>query len=165
MKLAHTPSEAGAVEEQLGRPPRGRWAVAARCHLGLPTVIENHPRFEDGAPFPTLLWLTCPVLVKRVSRQEAAGRMSAISDDLAADPGLRQRLAVALERYAARRAEHEVIEVSGGPPGGGPDRVKCLHTHTAHELAGGNNPIGALTLAVAGFPECLSPCVTGTPGS
>lgn len=164
VKLEHTGEEDRIVSAQLGRPTRGRWAVATRCHLGLPTVIENHPRLEDGEPFPTLFWLTCPVLVKRVSRQEAEGRMKAISDSLTAEAGLTQRLAAALERYAAHRAEHEVIEVTGAPPGGGPDRVKCLHAHTAHELAGGNNPIGALALAEAGFPECVTPCVTEASG-
>ena len=159
MTLAHSDADARTVSAQLGRPARGRWQVAARCHLGLPTVIENHPRLEDGSPFPTLFWLTCPVLVKRVSRQEAAGRMQSITRSLAMDARLRERLAAALRRYANRRAEHEPIEVAGGPPGGGPDRVKCLHAHTAHEVAGGNNPIGARTLAASGWPECVTPCV------
>ncbi len=159
MKLEHSRQEARTVSGQLGRPARGRWAVAARCHLGLPTVIENHPRLEDDTPFPTLYWLTCPLLVKRVSTLEGTGRMNAINLWLRDDDQLRQRLEAALERYAGRRAEHEAIAVAGAPPGGGPERVKCLHAHTAHELAGGNNPIGALALAVSGFPECVLPCV------
>lgn len=124
-------------------------------------VIENHPRLEDGTPFPTLYWLTCPILVKRASQLEAEGWMRELSFRLGEAPELRARLAAAIARLGARRDEHEVIEDSGGPPGGGPERVKCLHSHLAHELAGGSNPAGALTLAETGWPDCIQPCASG----
>ena len=122
-------------------------------------VIENHPRLEDGSPFPTLFWLTCPILVKRASRLESGGAMTEVTDRLGSDPALQARLAEAVTSLAQRRDEHEKIAVSGGPPGGGPDRVKCLHAHVAHELASPPNPIGALTLAETGWPDCRLPCV------
>jgi len=125
-------------------------------------AIENHPRLEDGSPFPTLYWLTCPILHKRVSTLESEGSMNDVTERLARDPGLRSRLADALERYRAQRDSHEVIQESGGPPGGGPDRVKCLHSHVAHELAGGDNPIGSITLAATMWPDCVAPCVQVT---
>jgi hypothetical protein len=126
-------------------------------------AIENHPRLEDGSPFPTLYWLTCPILIKRASTLESHGAMNALTERLQTEPELRARLADAVTRLAARRDEHEAIEVSGGPPGGGPDRVKCLHAHAAHELAAPPNPIGALTLAETGWPDCRLPCVTPEP--
>ena len=49
-----------AVQAQLGRPPRGVHAVAHRCACGVPDVVETAPRLEDGTPFPTLYYLTCP---------------------------------------------------------------------------------------------------------
>ena len=122
-------------------------------------VIESHPRLEDGSPFPTLYWLTCPVLMKRVSTLESEGSMNDVTERLERDPALRSRLRDALDRYRARRDSHEVIQVSGGPPGGGPDRVKCLHSHVAHELAGGDNPVGSITLAATTWPDCVAPCV------
>jgi len=125
----------------------------------VPTVIENHPVLEDGSPFPTLYWLTCPMLNKRVSRLESDGAMTALAKRLGRDPSLRARFASALERYRARRETHASIEESGGPPGGGPERVKCLHAHVAHELAGGANPVGSLALAVTTWPDCIAPCV------
>ncbi len=146
------------VEAQLGRSSRGTWAVAARCHLGVPTAIESHPRLDDGSPFPTLYWLTCPMLVKRVSRLEAEGAMNGFNQRLRADRGLKARLAAAIDRYRTRREVHAQIQESGGPAGGGPERVKCLHAHVAHELAGGNNPIGALTITATGWPDCVVPC-------
>ena len=121
-------------------------------------VIENHPRLDDGSPFPTLFWLTCPILVKRMSRLEGEGWMQAFNEELARDPATRDRLSSALESYRQRRDEHEVIEDSGGPPGGGPDRVKCLHAHLAHELVDPINPVGARVLAAAGYPDCREAC-------
>jgi hypothetical protein len=122
-------------------------------------VVENHPLMEDGAPFPTLFWLTCPLLVKRASRLEASGEMARLTESLGRDESLRERVADAVDRYRARRDAHLVIRESGGPPGGGPDRVKCLHAHLAHELADPPNPIGALTLAQTEWPDCVLPCV------
>ena len=165
MVLEHSEEDRLVVEAQLGRPLRGAWAVARRCHLGVPMVIENHPRLPDGSPFPTLFWLTCPVLVKRASRLESEGRMAELTTRLGRDRALRARFGAAIERYRARRDDHEVVEDSGAPPGGGPDRVKCLHVHLAHELCGGNNPIGAVALAETGWPDCREACyrVKGAP--
>lgn len=143
---------------------RGEWGVAARCHLGVPMVIESHPVLEDGSPFPTLYWLTCPILNKRVSTLESEGSMNDVTDRLRTDPSLQRRLADAIDRYRAQRDAHSVIKESGGPPGGGPDRVKCLHSHVAHELAGGANPIGSITLAATTWPDCVAPCVQVSEG-
>jgi hypothetical protein len=160
--MDHSDEDRALVAAQLGRPPRGRWTVARRCHLGLPMVIENHPRLEDGTPFPTLYWLTCPLLVARAGALEASGHMARITADLDASTELETRLGAALARYRARRDAHEVIDDRGAPPGGGRDRVKCLHAHIAHELADPPNPIGARALARTGWPDCVAPCVKTT---
>ncbi len=147
------------MEAQLGRPVRGSWRVARRCHLGVPMVIENHPRLPDGAPFPTLFWLTCPVLTKRLSRLEAGGFMADLNDKLRGDEAMRARQARSIARYLARRDGREPIEDSGSPPGGDPDRVKCLHAVVAHELADPPNTAGALAMSAAGHPDCRAECV------
>jgi hypothetical protein len=123
-------------------------------------VIENAPRLEDGSPFPTLFWLTCPILIKRASRLESEGRMAEIGEMLLGGDALRGRLEEATERYLERRDSHEVLTDAGAPPGGVPDRVKCLHAHLAHELADGPNPVGALTMAEVGWPDCVVSCVS-----
>ncbi|MGH2821240.1 MAG: DUF501 domain-containing protein [Actinomycetota bacterium] len=161
--LEHADADERIVTAQLGRPLRGRWGVARRCHLGVPMVIENHPVLEDGAPFPTLFWLTCPVLIRRVARMEAEGYLRAVTERLSHDEVARSRLREALTRYRARRDEHAPVEDSGSPPGGGPDRIKCLHAHLAHELAAPPNPAGALALAAAGWPDCIEPCYAEAP--
>jgi uncharacterized protein len=157
--LAHSEQDRRVVEAQLGRRVRDMWAVARRCHLGVPMVIENHPVMEDGSPFPTLFWLTCPLLVRRASRLESGGTMAEMTRRLESDVALKSRFKAAIERYRARRDGHARIHDAGAPPGGGPDRVKCLHAHLAHQLSDPPNPIGALALAAAGFPDCRVPCV------
>ncbi len=126
-------------------------------------VIENHPRLEDGSPFPTLFWLTCPVLVKRVSQLEGRGDMATLNERLADDGSLRARLAIAISDLRHRRDSHDEIDDSGAPPGGGPDKVKCLHAHVAQELVMSDNPVGALSLAETGWPDCREPCVSVVP--
>jgi hypothetical protein len=145
------------VAEQLGRPLRGTWRVARRCHLGVPMVVETHPRLEDGTPFPTLFWLTCPLLVKRASHLEAEGFMSVLTQRLTTDSAFAARQQSAVDRYVSRR--NELAPTEGAQPGGGTDRVKCLHAHLAHELADAPNPVGATTLSKTGWPDCRLPCV------
>ena len=122
-------------------------------------VIENHPLLEDGAPFPTLYWLTCPVLLKRVSRLESEGFMNELTDRLSRDDSMRARMRTSIDRMIERRDAHAVIEDSGAPPGGGPDRIKCLHAHVAIELVQNDDPAGSIALALSGWPDCRTPCV------
>ncbi len=126
-------------------------------------VIESHPVDDDGEPFPTLYWLTCPILVKRVSKLESEGAMAEVSEKLQTDARLRGRLADAIDSNIATRDAHPVIADAGAPPGGGPDRVKCLHAHVAHELVDPSNPVGAMTLAATGWPDCTARCVEVQP--
>ena len=107
-------ADAAAVAAQLGREPRGLLAVAHRCPCGLPDVIETAPRLPDGTPFPTLYYLTCPRAVAAVSRLEAGGLMREMSQQTAADPGLRQAYQAAHRDYLARR--DEAARASGVEP-------------------------------------------------
>ncbi|MBW4719149.1 DUF501 domain-containing protein [Saccharothrix obliqua] len=149
------------VAEQLGRTPRGMRAVAARCPSGHPAVVQTNPRLEDGTPFPTLYYLTCPRLNAAVSRLEGAGLMKEMTDRLAADEQLAESYRRAHESYLAER---DAIEPLGTrvTAGGMPGRVKCLHVHVAHALAKGPgvNPFGdeALALLANQWPggECAS---------
>jgi uncharacterized protein len=159
--------DAATVARQLGRPPRGLLAVAHRCPCGLPDVVETAPRLPDGAPFPTLYYLTCPRAVAAVSRLEAEGMMREMNRRLAADPGLREAHLAAHHDYLTRRDEAArkagVAPLPAGMPsaGGMPDRVKCLHALVAHELAApGVNPLGAEAAAAAGHWWENGPCVT-----
>lgn len=139
------PADLAVVTEQLGRPPRGVVAVAARCICGRPTVVRTAPRLPDGTPFPTTFYLTHPGAVAAVSTLEASGGMREMSARLASDPDLADAHRRAHADYLRRRAElGEVPEIEGVSAGGMPDRVKCLHVLAAHSLAVGPgvNPLG-----------------------
>jgi hypothetical protein len=141
-----------AVARQLGREPRGVLAIAYRCPNGEPGVIKTAPRLPDGTPFPTLYYLTHPVLTAAASRLESAGLMKEMTARLSADPDLAAAYRRAHESYLAER---DAVEPLGTPFSGGgmPERVKCLHVLIAHSLAKGPgvNPFGdeALTLLAA----------------
>lgn len=153
------------ISKQLGREPRGLRRVASRCVFGCPEVIEAKPFFEDGKPFPTLYWLTCPAKVKAVSRLEDKGWSDRFRKLLAADELFYKRFYAAQQDYISRRRTGS--EKTGHPifktgVGGVKEleAIKCLHAHYAHYLATGTNPIGeVINREIAGI-ECKERCDT-----
>jgi uncharacterized protein len=157
-----TQDDRRTVEVQIGRPLRAESAVVSRCHLGLPVVVRVPPILDDGTPFPTLYWLSCPLATGRIGRLEAAGGVKRMEQKATTDPDFGARLATANETYARERDRAVPDRADPAPSGGvGGARagVKCLHAHYAHTRAGGENPVGDL---VAGWVEpldCLVACV------
>lgn len=150
------------IEIQLGRPLRARSEVVTRCHLGLPVVIRVPPHLDDGTPFPTLYWLTCPLATTRIGRLEGAGGVKRMETKAAADPGFGTALERAHSAYASERdtlvAEDEHPRPSGGV-GGSSRGVKCLHAHYAHFAADRDNPVGELVASWIGPLDCEVRCV------
>ena len=64
-------SEKQTVEIQLNRTVRSNIDVVAKCHFDLPVVVDVPKNLDDGTPFPTMYWLTCPMYVKKVSTLES----------------------------------------------------------------------------------------------
>jgi hypothetical protein len=147
------------VTRQLGRPPRAMVAVAHRCPCGQPDVVETAPRLEDGTPFPTLYYLTCPRAVAAASRLESRGRMREWQEELATDPELAAGYRAAHEAYLAERDARGVLPTRN-TAGGMPDRIKCLHALAGHALAAGPgvNPIGDRAGAEMGQWWAAGPC-------
>ena len=148
------------VAVQIGRSPRGDVTVAVACEHGLPMVVRTPARLEDGRPFPTLYWLTCPLAVRSVGALEARGEMRGYAERLRGDAELASAYRAAHDRYRRDRdgAVDEAAESAGGMPG----RVKCLHALYAHELADAN-PIGALARDAVEPLGCPGPCVEASP--
>lgn len=153
-----------AIEHQLGRPPRALAGVAARCALGGPSVIAQHPYDGDGTPFPTTFWLSCRVLVRAVGELESRGGIAELEAELAARPGLRRSRAHADARVGAVRSglAGDGPRADGGAAlaasldGGRPAApLKCLHAHAAVALGAPPYAFGALVLerACAPAPE------------
>ena len=90
---------------------------------------------------PTRFWLVDPEARRRIGTLEAAGGVKRSEAEL--DP---EELRSAHERYALERdrlipASHTGPRPTGGV-GGTRVGVKCLHTHYAWFLAGGDDPVG-----------------------
>jgi hypothetical protein len=159
--------DVAVVTVQLGRPPRSTIEVVARCHLGLPVVIAVPPHLDDGTPFPTRYWLTCPLAVRRIGRIESRGGVKEAEERLAADPVAAMRFDRATGRYAAERdalvAPDAVHRPTGGV-GGTRRGVKCLHAHYADHAAGNDNPVGETVAAQIEPLDSRVPCVAVVDG-
>ncbi|MGB3410478.1 MAG: DUF501 domain-containing protein [Microthrixaceae bacterium] len=130
-----------AVAELLGRAPRGQFEVVVRSDNGTPMVIRNAPLLDDGTPMPTMFWLLDRDLNKRIGRLESTGGVKQAEAEVAPE-----ELTRAHEAY---RAERDALIPPGwtgprpfGGVGGTRRGVKCLHTHYAWYLAGGDDPVG-----------------------
>ena len=157
-----------AIAAQLGRPPRGIHGIGHRCPCGNPDVVVTEPRLEDGTPFPTTFYLTCPRAASLIGTLEASGLMREMSDRLAQDEDLAAAYALAHERYLSARESiaaesgQRVPEIAGVSAGGMPARVKCLHVLAAQALAQGRgvNPLGDEVLDALGAWWSSGPCVS-----
>lgn len=157
------------VAAQIGRPSRAEVDVALRCHLGLPVVARMPPLLEDGTPFPTRYWLSCPLAVRRVDRLESAGGVRAMTRRALGDETFAARLADANARYAEERdaalpAGAEAVP-AGGVGGAQRPGVKCLHAHYADQAAGNDNPVGEAVAPWVEPLDCLMPCVRDSGGT
>jgi hypothetical protein len=146
-----TQEDLEVLRGQLGRIPRGVVGIGARCVCGRPTVVATAPRLEDGTPFPTTFYLTCPPAVRGCSTLEAEHVMEGLTRWVSEDPDARSAYLGAHRDYLARREAiaraagiGEVAEISGVSAGGMPARVKCLHALVGHALVAGRgvNPVG-----------------------
>jgi exopolyphosphatase/guanosine-5'-triphosphate,3'-diphosphate pyrophosphatase len=136
-------SDLSVVRDQLGREPTVPFTVVARCPGGHPLVIRNAPIDQDGHPFPTLFWLTCPVAVKAAARLEAEGWVGRLNARAKEDEAFAATLAAAHEEYARERSRGFPQALASGGVGGAARGMKCLHAHYANHLGGGLDPAGA----------------------
>ena len=160
------------VAEQLGRPPRGSVFVASRCPFGKVQVIITSPMVEGETPFPTLYWLTCPLLKRDIGRLESSSFRAYIKERLEKDPYFGQELTAAEDEYKWERnklAEQlglmslvsGLFEGKVGIGGSCASGLKCFHSHYAQWLVTGTNPVGkAIEEEIAGLQRrvCAGVC-------
>lgn len=155
-------SDRRTLEAQLGRPLRAESTVVVRCPLGLPVVAAVPPVLDDGTPFPTRYWLTCPLATVRIGRLESIGGVRRVEAWIEADPDRRRGLDHAHARYGAER-DALLGDADGPRPSGGVAGsragVKCLHAHYADHAAGNDNPAGAAAAPYVEPLDCTVPCV------
>jgi hypothetical protein len=159
--------DVAAVNAQLGRLPRSIHEIGHRCACGNPDVVTTEPRLDDGTPFPTTYYLTCPKAAGMIGTLEASGLMKEMSARLEEDQDLAAKYRGAHEAYLTARdaiaaeAGLSVPEIDGISAGGLPDRVKCLHVLAGQSLAQGRgiNPLGDEVLDLLGDWWRSGPCV------
>ena len=156
------PDDRQVIEAQIGRPLRAESDVVSRCHLGLPVVIRVPAILDDGTPFPTLYWLSCPLASTRIGRLEGAGGVKRMEAKAESDKDFGKALEAAHRSYENER-DDLVGEIAGPRPSGGVGGtrvgVKCLHAHYAHTRAGGANPVGELVADWVEPLNCEEVCV------
>jgi hypothetical protein len=161
-QLARPPipeADAQMAAKMIGRPLRGASAVAVRCAWDRPAVLRVAPSLDDGTPFPTLFWLSCPLATKAVSKLEATGVMRELSHLVRDDEVVAASYGRAHQRYVDARDQLGPPVPDDPSAGGMPDRVKCLHALYGHYLATMDNPIGAWVAAQVEPMPCPAPCV------
>jgi len=155
------------VAAQLGRLLRAPIHVVSLCPLGLPIVAAVPPLLDDGTPFPTRYWLTCPLARIRVGRLESAGGVKAMERWVESDPAIEVRFLAAGDRYAAERdlliPDGALHRPSGGVAGSRRG-VKCLHAHYADHRAGHDNPVGEMVAPWVEPLDCTMGCVVDDDG-
>ena len=155
-----TAVDAEAVCRDLGFVPQNLCDVGAHdASNGHPLIARLYPlnrnelkgRYsKESLPFPTMMWMTSPVLKARISKIEVDGYIEIIQQRLADSPEALESMNRAHKAYAKERwgllSEEDRVVVEGrgwkdvimetGIAGMQRfDKVKCLHTHYAHFLA------------------------------
>jgi hypothetical protein len=134
-------SQHDEVSALLGRPPRGAFEVVVTDGRGRPVVIRNAPLLDDGTPMPTLYWLVGEAERAAVSRLESEGGVRRAEAEVEPESLAKAHARYAAERDAAIPPGHAGPRPTGGV-GGCRRGVKCLHSHYAWFLAGGDDPVG-----------------------
>jgi len=167
------------IKFQLGREPHNLIGIAKYCPFNKPAVIITDPFSREYGVFPTTYWLSCPYLVKQVSRLEDKGIISELSKRLQDEQKFKREMKNAHRNYRQQRLQylsdedsknianisHDIIKVlKESGVGGIRDKkgIKCLHAHLADYLVNGQNPVGKLVWDKLDWPqECDICCLKG----
>ncbi|WP_432798205.1 DUF501 domain-containing protein [Poriferisphaera sp. WC338] len=156
------------LKRQLGRTPRGVVDVVVRYKDRTPVVTLNYPIHHEErphiphqhehspcseklVPFPTLYWMTCPVLHKRIADCERQGMIDALQDVITHNAEIEHALINDHRAYIESRWKLltkddqqfvlespcllETLRVRGIGGISNFLTLKCLHLHYAHHLA------------------------------
>ncbi|MFO7880946.1 MAG: DUF501 domain-containing protein [Kosmotogaceae bacterium] len=156
-------SEKEIIELQLRRKVENVFVNVKKCTWGYPQVIRSSP-IKNNKPFPTMFWLTCPLLYKSVSRMEEKGMIKYFEERLRKDQKMKESFLKAHESTQKLRKKltpekapswiHKELLNKG--IGGTKNllSVKCLHLQLANYLGGIDNPIGKELWKSIGIKNC-----------
>ena len=153
------------LKDQLGHLPDGALRVVSRNQTNNPSVILVDPLINKK-PFPTIFWLTCPILKKQISHLEKDGLIK----HLEKNKSLIKQTYKSHLRYQALRIQllnkrhpdwknlsPSKIDILKNTGIGGIKNfsyIKCFHLHYAHFLADAN-PIGQYIHQLLTYTEVI----------
>ena len=100
------------VQQQIGRELRNDSEVSCRCHLDIPAVIKVPPKLNDGTPFPTTYWLTCPMYNKKIGSLESQGLIKELDKELENNPELKEKWQSRQKSYQTEREKLVKMKMS-----------------------------------------------------
>ena len=177
MAARPVPDDSSIVSRQLSRRRIRPFRPIRRCPAGYPIVIETTPvsNFQTSGGvepkpagiFTTLYWLTCPRLIRHISRLESAGWIKRVESEVSSSPEIRQPLMELHEEYIRRRrrmigadrmrrlrrsrpAVAQTLDRAGIAGVADFSHIKCLHAHAAFHLVCGSHPV------IQSHPEFLT---------
>jgi len=118
------------VRRQLGKLPKIPWSVVVRCQYGFPVVIAS-PAVSDAGLFPTVFWLTCPVLVRAVGELERMRFQEGFIPTSDIGESIWRLWFTGLLGTKMELSFPFLLKSVGGSSGG---KVKCLHAELASFL-------------------------------
>ncbi len=151
---------------QLGKVVDNVYQVPKYCSYGVPIVVRSLP-VKEGKPFPTLHYLTCPYLVKEVSKLEEKGLIKEFEKRLLSDEQFYFFLVSAHQKVIEIRLNllqtleieipkgwQELLSRVGTGGISNFKTVKCLHLHLSDYLGGIGNPVGKEVYNLIQVKEC-----------
>lgn len=166
------------IEFQLDRKLDVLPEIVGECPFSMPAVLKVVPFDQKRGVFPTIYWLSCPYLVKKVSQLEDRGLIGELTERLKKDDEFKKRINHCHRRYAEQRRSlltaedlrsvkkrsSDILEVLSTSGIGGireKKGIKCLHAHLADYLINGENPVGEIIRAQLSWPEDCTYCAEG----
>lgn len=153
-KTFYTQDDWEKVKTQLGRSPHGLYRVEKyHPEFKHPMVISVVP-FVKGSPFPTLYWLTCPILKKEISHIEKDAHIERFEKEYFSEGENLEGLIKDHESYRDERISlfektikdwdlfpepmQKIIKETGIGGIANFNHIKCFHLQYAHHLVRGN---------------------------
>ncbi|MFW6268857.1 MAG: DUF501 domain-containing protein [Bacillota bacterium] len=168
-----TERELKIIEYQLGRKPTNLLAIALYCPYNRPAVLLTNP-YENDKVFPTLYWLSCPKMVKKVSKLEDEGLVQQLTIKQKREQEFSKKMEEAHIEYAQKRMFYlqtlkidfknlptdirDVLENSGVGGIRKKEGIKCLHAHLADYMVNQNNPAGRIVFEMVEWPLYCDYC-------
>ena len=166
--------ELNIIRGQLDNNAESVIKVIKYCPTNYPMIILVHP-FSNDKPFPTIYWLSCPVIKEDIFKLEDTGYIEVLKRKKNQSKEFQKKLDNAHKRYSKVRVSlldkdklkrarqkskdlFEMLKKSGVAGIREKEGIKCLHGHYADYIISGDNPVGEEVAKKIDIPTCCNFC-------